>query len=115
MTYKEQLAHPKWQRKRLEVFDVWGFVCDMCGDEESQLHIHHKHYIKGRMAWEYDNDLLVPVCKNCHEQIHLAEKGIEYERWCSLQSFYDYLLEQKIAEHEAWLDENEPRRKVGDE
>lgn len=85
LTYSEQLRHPKWQRKRLEVLQAAGWECENCGDKETTLNVHHKRYIKGRMAWEYGRDELVALCEPCHQSDHqdrdcldrlLAEAGI---------------------------------------
>lgn len=70
MTYKEQLLHPNWQRKRLEILSRDEFACKLCYDTESTLHVHHKQYAKGRMAWEYPDDELVTLCEDCHETMH---------------------------------------------
>ncbi len=34
------------------------------------LHVHHKCYRFGRMAWEYDNTDLVSLCFKCHTEFH---------------------------------------------
>ena len=39
-------------------------------DEELILAVHHKFYIYGRKAWEYDDDCLVSLCQNCHSKVH---------------------------------------------
>lgn len=70
MTYREQLLHPNWQRKRLEMLDGAGWNCDCCGSGEKTLHVHHKRYIKGRMAWEYEDHELQVLCGQCHEKEH---------------------------------------------
>jgi hypothetical protein len=70
MTYAEQLKHPNWQRKRLERLEVARFECEDCGSGEKTLHVHHKQYVKGRMAWEYQNDELAVLCEDCHETEH---------------------------------------------
>lgn len=70
MTYREQLLHPNWQRKRLEIMQRDDFKCRACGDDELTLHVHHKQYVKGRLAWEYPNDELVTLCEGCHEVAH---------------------------------------------
>ena len=36
----------------------------------TQLHIHHKYYIKDRNPWEYENDALVTLCAECHQKRH---------------------------------------------
>lgn len=75
MEWKDQYKHPLWQKKRLEVLDSANYQCERCFDDESQLHVHHKHYIKGRKIWEYESSELVALCSSCHEQIH-AEKDL---------------------------------------
>lgn len=70
MTYREQLLHPNWQRKRLEILARDDFACKLCCDKDSTLHVHHKQYAKGRMAWEYPNDELVTLCEECHDTMH---------------------------------------------
>lgn len=72
LTYKEQLAHPNWQRKRLEMLDAADFTCFMCEATDSTLHVHHRQYFKNRMAWEYGNDQLVVLCDACHKKEHEA-------------------------------------------
>lgn len=76
MTYAEQLKHPNWQRRRLEMLEAAGFECSRCGDKETTLHVHHPRYIKGRMAWEYDNTELEVLCADCHENHHFCAKAI---------------------------------------
>jgi 5-methylcytosine-specific restriction endonuclease McrA len=68
--YAQQLLHPNWQRKRLEVLQDAEFHCERCGDGESTLHVHHKHYVKGRKAWEYTRHELSALCETCHQAEH---------------------------------------------
>jgi hypothetical protein len=77
MNYKEQLKSPKWQKKRLDVLNLRGFKCENCANEEKQLHVHHRFYLKGRKAWEYDNDVLQVLCETCHENEHKKPKEEE--------------------------------------
>ena len=72
-TYAEKLLDPRWQKKRLEVLQNYDFVCQSCCDGESTLHVHHKHYIRGRKVWEYDNKQLICLCWQCHENQHDIE------------------------------------------
>lgn len=71
LTYAQQLKHPKWQKRRLEILSRSDFTCRMCGDSDTTLHVHHKHYIKGRMAWEYSDREFVVLCEPCHDQQHI--------------------------------------------
>lgn len=34
------------------------------------LQVHHKHYIIGRKAWEYEDEVLVTLCQDCHSKVH---------------------------------------------
>lgn len=70
LTYIEQLRHPNWQRKRLEVMQAAGFECQECGAKDVPLNIHHRRYVKGRMAWEYDPPDLACLCEQCHLEEH---------------------------------------------
>jgi len=69
-TYAEKLKDPRWQKKRLEVLDDAEFQCEVCGDTESTLHVHHKQYIKGHDVWEYEREQLACLCEKCHEEQH---------------------------------------------
>lgn len=68
--YTDWLRHPKWQRKRLEVMQRDGFRCVRCGDEESELHVHHMSYIPGRKPWEYPLQNFETICRDCHDLLH---------------------------------------------
>lgn len=73
MTYAEKLRDPRWQRKRLEILNRDEFTCQLCGDTETTLHIHHKKYFKGKDPWNIDNKHLVTLCEHCHLEISRNE------------------------------------------
>ena len=73
MNYQQQLADPRWQKRRLEILSLAEWECSDCGNGSEQLHVHHPRYIKGRMAWEYADDELEALCKTCHGKHHQAE------------------------------------------
>ena len=79
LTYIQQLRHPNWQRRRLEVLNQSGFMCQRCMATENTLHVHHKQYLKDRLAWEYEDEELIVICESCHkaEHEHLDELKIE--------------------------------------
>lgn len=54
---------------RLEVMQRDDFACCGCGSRSRTLNVHHKHYIKGAMPWDYPARSLVTLCKDCHEEI----------------------------------------------
>lgn len=70
LTFAEQIKHPNWQKKRLEVMEDAGFECESCGTKEVTLNIHHKRYVKGRMYWDYTREELACLCEDCHKQEH---------------------------------------------
>jgi hypothetical protein len=73
-TYREQLLDPRWQRKRLEMLEAASWECSSCGGGKITLHVHHRRYFKGRMAWEYSNEELEVLCKDCHAEKHAHEE-----------------------------------------
>lgn len=79
MTYKEQLLDPKWQKKRLEIFERDNFACQYCLDKEETLHVHHTEYDKAfkTMAWDYPDYVYKTLCASCHKAItdHINEYG----------------------------------------
>lgn len=77
MAYREQLLHPNWQRKRLEALEHYGFKCNSCSEADKTLHVHHKHYVKGRMAWEYELAELEALCERCHKDAHGTKERLD--------------------------------------
>lgn len=72
MKYFEKLKDPRWQKLRLLRLERSEWQCELCCDSESTLHVHHKHYFKGREPWEYDIEQLAVLCAECHESQHEA-------------------------------------------
>lgn len=75
-TYWEKLKDPRWQKKRLIVLQERDFRCEVCGDDKSTLHVHHKQYFKGREPWEYENVQLAVLCEKCHSSTHDGEDAL---------------------------------------
>jgi 5-methylcytosine-specific restriction endonuclease McrA len=38
------------------------------------LQVHHKKYINGKRLWEYENDDLITLCNDCHNETHMKNK-----------------------------------------
>ena len=70
MTYAEQLKHPNWQKKRLEVMSGADFKCQKCKSGDNTLNVHHKKYIRGRKAWQYRIEDFECLCEGCHKFTH---------------------------------------------
>lgn len=67
MTYKEKLRLPGWQKKRLEILNRDEFKCMFCGDDKTELQIHHAFYFDKENPEDYSNEMLFTLCKNCHQ------------------------------------------------
>jgi 5-methylcytosine-specific restriction endonuclease McrA len=77
MDFSEQYKHPLWQKKRLEILERDEFMCQSCGDTDSQLHVHHWTYVKNRKIWDYENENFETLCDNCHSYIHELKDKIK--------------------------------------
>ena len=69
--YQVSLRDPRWQRRRLEVFERDGWACQSCGSGKDSLHIHHFAYRD--KPWKAKDHELVTVCWACHEKAHSEE------------------------------------------
>ena len=67
ITYAEKLKDPRWQKKRLEIFQRDQFRCMECFSDEKSLQVHHIAY-KGKDPWDTPNKLLVTYCHECHQK-----------------------------------------------
>ena len=70
MKYSQKLKDPRWQRKRLEIFNRDNFTCQRCGNSNDMLAVHHISYNKN--PWESTNENLITLCSACHEEIHFV-------------------------------------------
>jgi len=68
LSYYEQLKHPRWQKKRLEILERAGFECEDCGSGERKLHVHHSYYERGLAPWDYPDESLHCLCEECHKK-----------------------------------------------
>jgi hypothetical protein len=75
-SYSEKLKDVRWQKKRLQVLERDEWRCRDCGCEDKTLHVHHCHYEKGG-PWETADELLLSLCKDCHERRHAIEACIK--------------------------------------
>lgn len=41
-----------------------------------ELHVHHCYYISGRKPWEYEDALLITLCKKCHETVEGLKRNL---------------------------------------
>lgn len=95
--YLELLKDPRWQKKRLEVFERAGWACQCCGEKTKPLHVHHLVYSGGK-PWEADGDSLECLCWVCHEfrtdfdKMHdrcLMPTKLCWEHYCSFDALFE--------------------------
>lgn len=66
MDYSEKLKDPRWQKRRLQIFERDKFRCTLCYDDKKTLHVHHKFYNPNTEPWDYSDDVLQTLCEDCH-------------------------------------------------
>lgn len=77
MKYSEKLKDPRWQKKRLEIFERDEWACQRCGDDTETLNVHHLLYQKGKEPWDYEDKLLITLCSSCHETETMERRAAE--------------------------------------
>jgi 5-methylcytosine-specific restriction endonuclease McrA len=65
-TYARLLKDPRWQKKRLEVFNRDRWTCQGCRATTKELQVHHTRYAAGGMPWDVPLRDLVTLCIDCH-------------------------------------------------
>lgn len=78
ISYAQKLKDPRWQKKRLEIFQRDDWKCKACGDTSQMLCVHHERYVGD--PWNCPPEYLVTLCETCHTAI--TEKGAERETRC---------------------------------
>lgn len=68
--YGDKLLDPRWQKRRLEVFESDNFTCQWCGNKDKTLHVHHFCYLSN--PWDSEDGDLVTLCCDCHKIEHLS-------------------------------------------
>jgi hypothetical protein len=76
MTYAEKLKDPRWQQKRLRIFERDEWKCRDCGSDSETLTVHHCHYSRGG-PWETPDEYLLTLCEGCHEHRQVCEDKIK--------------------------------------
>lgn len=66
-SYAEKLRDPRWQRRRLEIFQRDNWKCQLCSRTDLELHLHHL-YRTTEDPWDEPDLHLLTVCQLCHDQ-----------------------------------------------
>jgi 5-methylcytosine-specific restriction endonuclease McrA len=78
-SYGGLLFDPRWKAKRAEILQRDNDCCIICRDSVD-LQVHHRqyHYVEQanafRMPWDYPDQLLITLCKSCHNRGHAKFK-----------------------------------------
>lgn len=111
MTYAEKLKDPRWQKRRLEIFQRDNFRCRICFATDKTLHVHHACYRPKVDPWEYEDFELRTLCESCHQTVGdlvhtigilLPQCEIHFDAYSSLtqlllQEDYEEADESEIA------------------
>jgi len=68
--YRQYLASPAWQARRIKRMSMDGGRCQGCGRRDD-LHVHHRTYV--RFGNEPLDDLIT-VCDLCHSLVHQIQR-----------------------------------------
>lgn len=72
-SYSELLKDPRWQKKRLMIFERDRWQCQCCMESETTLHVHHNRYV-GKFPWDCPDEYLITLCEACHRNEEDAKK-----------------------------------------
>lgn len=72
--YAVKLRDPRWQKRRLEVFQRDNFRCVSCHSKDRELHVHHLVY--SGEPWDGDLENLETLCAECHDERERANKWL---------------------------------------
>jgi 5-methylcytosine-specific restriction endonuclease McrA len=78
-SYGKYLLDIRWREFRKKIIQRDNNKCTIC-NSESALQVHHKQYHFSETArtfkkpWEYSTNLLITICKKCHDFGHRKYK-----------------------------------------
>jgi hypothetical protein len=71
--YSDYWKDPRWQKKRLEIFERDEWKCQECQSTTETLCVHHKKYT-APVPWEQPDEDLITLCEGCHELEEATKK-----------------------------------------
>jgi len=78
--YEELLKRPEWDVKRKEILKRDNYQCRECEARDCVLEVHHHFYEINTMPWDYDDDVLITLCSECHEREEFLKNFDVFER-----------------------------------
>jgi 5-methylcytosine-specific restriction endonuclease McrA len=67
MPFLEYRVQPEWQARRTATLARAGYRCQVCGERDTRLDVHHNTYDRYGDEGPFD---LVALCGGCHELFH---------------------------------------------
>lgn len=74
--YAKKLLDGRWQKKRLQILERDGFMCTIC-QRQHNVQIHHNWYLKDYEPWDYDDNQLVTLCNEHHDEVTTLQDGLK--------------------------------------
>jgi hypothetical protein len=77
--YNELLLLTKWDERRDEILKRDNYKCSRCKRQQyengiyTQLNVHHRKYVAGKLPWQYPDEDLLTLCKSCHKDEHYLD------------------------------------------
>jgi 5-methylcytosine-specific restriction endonuclease McrA len=65
----KELDDVKWLTKKQSALQRDQFQCVRCFKTEG-LEVHHTYYTDGYHLWDYPDDSLITLCRDCHQWWH---------------------------------------------
>jgi 5-methylcytosine-specific restriction endonuclease McrA len=69
--YLKKLKDPRWQKKRLKIFERDSWKCSECGRDDFMLAVHHLKYTVTD-PWDEPDNNLKTLCSKCHIIVELC-------------------------------------------
>lgn len=104
-SYFQKLKDPRWQKRRLQIFERDRWKCQQCLSDEKPLHVHHLFYpnilfddpkegtiIRKAEPWEAPDEALITICEGCH----LESTELQDYQHALLQAVYRYVRPSEL-------------------
>ena len=74
--YAQLLKDPKWDAFRQRILQKADYRCECCGHTDKTLQVHHLYYDLSKKPWQYKDNHVACLCKECHKFSHkLLQQG----------------------------------------
>lgn len=103
-TYSEKLRDPRWQRRRLELFEKAGWTCAECKTKTETLHAHHGYYKRNTDPWDYPDNTMHVLCSECHSEVQGFLEQL-HERIAVLDKFKLFLMHEFLSSLNVGIEE----------